>query len=142
MGIMIIPGGCRRVDAAGRSVRQSCATCERPGFCELEPRARELAELISNQWVSTREETPPAMEDLLYLERTAMAPSGVVHHGYYDDNQQAYIAWVTDRALSADAVIAWMLVPAVPETVYPAPKQKKLRKRGKMNAQLNFPVEG
>ncbi|NJN47238.1 MAG: hypothetical protein HC808_13015 [Candidatus Competibacteraceae bacterium] len=138
MGIMIIPGGCRRVDTNGQSVRQNCDTCVRPGFCELEPRARELAEQISQQWVSTREETPPVMEDLLYLERSPAVPSGVVHHGHYDDVRNAYVAWATDHALPADAVIAWMLIPAVPEKIY---QSHRMRKARKTTARLNS-VEG
>jgi len=135
MGIMIIPGGCRRIDTNGQSVRQSCETCVRPGVCEMEPRARELAEQISQQWISTREETPPAMEDLLYLERSSMVPSGfIVHHGYYDENNKNYVAWATNHALSAETIIAWMLIPEIPEKIY---QSRRVRNSSNMAARLN-----
>jgi hypothetical protein len=140
MGIMIIPGGCRKVDNNGQSVRKSCDTCMQPGICAMEPRARELAELISQQWVSARKETPPAREDLLYLERSSRVPSGIVHHGYYDESRKVYIAWATDHTLPANAVIAWMLVPPVPETIHQSRKSKG-RNSGKPVACLNS-VEG
>ncbi|MEE4380209.1 MAG: hypothetical protein V2J55_22205 [Candidatus Competibacteraceae bacterium] len=142
MGIMIIPGGCRQVDDNGQLVRQSCETCVRPGFCEFEPRAREMAEEVSQQWVSTCEEPPPAMEDLLYLECSSLVPSGVVvHHGYYDENNKTYVAWTTNHALPADSVIAWMLIPAVPEKIFQTRSKGNLRNSGRTTTRLNS-VEG
>ena len=119
MGITIIAGGCRTASEDGKIVEEnSCNTCDRQGVCELEPRARQLAELMSEQWVSTGEDLPPDMYPILYLEYPSEAAGGTVHFGYYDGESRVYCEWASKLSLAEESVVAWMLVPEVPERIY------------------------
>lgn len=130
VGIMIMPGGCRKAGKNDRLERQSCNSCPRQGGeCEDEPQARELASMMAQQWVSCRDERPPLLEAILFLEYPSDLPSGNIRHGYYDGDSATYVEWASGFALPESAVVAWMLVPDVPKDIYRTSRRRDAVKR-------------
>lgn len=84
----------------------------------MEPRVRQLSELMSEQWVSTAEEPPPDMVLILFLVYPSEEEMGTVRCGYYDGDAGTYREWPTGHVFPWEAVIGWMLVPEVPASLY------------------------
>jgi hypothetical protein len=118
MALTIFAGGCRYTTDDGKTKTKHCNECFSQGTCELEPRARELAEIISRQWVSTENLPPPEETAILYLEYPSETLAGTVYLGYYEADEGRYLELATGEALSEQAVIAWMTLPEVPEEIY------------------------
>jgi hypothetical protein len=113
---MIFAGGCRYTTDDGKMKR--CTECFSQDTCKLEPHARELAESISRQWVSTEDLLPPEATPVLYLEYPSELPAGTVHIGYYQTDRGRYIEQLSGESLREKAVIAWMPLPEVPAAIY------------------------
>jgi hypothetical protein len=118
MGLTILAGGCRYMTDTGKIEEKRCDSCAARGVCEMEPRARELAAILSNQWVRTDAALPPKTALILYLEYPSQVPSGTVRCGYYDSRRQQYIEQGSGKTLPANRVIAWMSLPEVPSEIY------------------------
>ena len=118
MPITILAGGCRRTTATGQVEEKSCQACPEQNTCDLEPRARELARMISNQWVKSHERPPPTETPILYLEYPSAEPSGTVHCGFYNRRRRKFIEQGSAEAIPKDRVIAWMPIPQVPLEIY------------------------
>jgi hypothetical protein len=131
-----MPGGCRRTGKTGQLERQNCNQCVRQGFCEIEPRARELGEMLAQQWVSCKEETPPPLEAILFLEYPSDMPSGTVRHGYYESDSETYVEWISGQAWPRPAVIAWLLVPDVPAAIFKS--HERLTRRARKQPSIQF----
>ncbi len=118
MGLTIFAGGCRYTTDDGKTKIKHCNECFSYDTCKLEPRARELAESISRQWVNTEDLLPPEARPVLYLEYPSELPAGTVHIGYYEADRGRYIEQVSGESLLKKAVIAWMPLPEVPAAIY------------------------
>ncbi|MFO1428570.1 MAG: hypothetical protein U1F76_00285 [Candidatus Competibacteraceae bacterium] len=118
MGLMIFAGGCRYPAADGKTTTKQCKECHSFGACELEPQARALSELLSNQWISTAESSPPGGTAILYLEYPSELRTGTIHVGYYESDDRSYIEQSSGASLPDKAVIAWMPLPEVPAGIY------------------------
>jgi len=118
MSLMILAGGCRRTTDTGQVEEKYCKECPEQTACDLEPRARELARMVSSQWVKTRDRPPPQAVPLLYLEYPSAEPSGTVHCGAYDGRRRQFIEQQSGEAVPKDAVIAWLPIPTVPTEIY------------------------
>ncbi len=118
MGLTIIAGGCRSTTADGKTTTTRCAACPSQGACELEPRARELATIVSDQWVSTADLAPPEETRILYLEYLSGLESSAVRLGSYDAAKGAYLEAASGQVLPEKTVIAWMLIPEAPPAIY------------------------
>ena len=118
MTIMILAGGCRRTTDTGQEEEKYCHECPEQNSCDLEPRARELARIISSQWVKTHDRPPPQAALILYLEYPSAEPSGTVRCGSYDGRRRKFIEQESGEATPKNLVIAWMPVPEVPVEIY------------------------
>jgi hypothetical protein len=120
MGLTILAGGCRYMTDTGKIEEKYCDQCPVQGSCEIEPHAREIAAILSRQWVRTDFVLPPKARLVLYLEYPSNVPSGTVYCGYYDRRRHQYIEQGSGKTLPAERIIAWMGLPEVPKEIYPA----------------------
>ena len=97
---------------------KDCPEGPEQNSCDLEPRARELARIISSQWVKTHDRPPPQAALILYLEYPSAEPSGTVHCGSYDGRRRKFIEQESGEATPKNLVIAWMPIPKVPTEIY------------------------
>ena len=118
MPIMIFAGGCRRTTDTGQEEEKDCHECPEQNSCDLEPRARELARIISSQWVKTHDRPPPEAAPILYLEYPSAELSGTVHYGSYDGRRRKFIEQESGEATPKNLVIAWMPIPKVSTEIY------------------------
>jgi hypothetical protein len=84
----------------------------------MEPRARELEVLVSDQWVSSSVELPPEKRPVLFLEHSSKTPLDTVRYGHYDHNEKKFRESASGKILPAESIIAWMPVPRVPGRIY------------------------
>ena len=118
MPIMILASSYRRTTDIGQEEEKDYHECPEQNSCDLEPRARELARIISSQWVKTHDRPPPQAAPILYLEYPSAEPSGIVHYGSYDDRRRKFIEQESGEATPKNLVIAWMPIPKVPTEIY------------------------
>ncbi len=118
MPITIIAGGCRVISDEGRVATNRCDTCPQQGNCDREARARELETLVSDQWVSSSIELPPAKSPILFLEHSSKMPFDTVRYGHYDHDERKFKEFASDKTLPEESIIAWMPVPRVSGKIY------------------------
>ncbi len=119
MGITIFAGGCRQTTPEGKLEEKNCNECADQGFCELEPCARTMAQIITAPWISTTDGSPAEATAVLYLEYPSEAtPLGKIRYGHYDKTRKRYVEQSSGDSLSDKYVIAWMPVPAIPDAIY------------------------
>jgi hypothetical protein len=125
MAIKIFAAGCRHMtDTNGVEVRH-CDQRFAQNACELEPRVRELTELIRSQWTQTSAVRPPQEVAVLYLEYPSAKPFGTVHYGHYVAHQRQFIEQGSGEVLPEELVMAWMPIPAPPAGIYDEPRFRK-----------------
>jgi hypothetical protein len=119
MGITIFAGGCRQTTQDGKSEEKNCNKCAEQGLCELEPRARKLAQIITAPWISTVDRSPAEATAVLYLEYPSEeTPLGKIRYGHYEKTRKRYVEQASGSSLFEKYVIAWMPVPAIPNAIY------------------------
>jgi hypothetical protein len=118
MPITIIAGGCRVTSDEGKIGTSHCDFCPQQGNCDMEPRARELEELVSDQWVNSSLELPPEKKPILFLEHSSKAPLDTIRYGQYEHHKKKYTESSSGRTLPEEAIIAWMPIPRVPGRIY------------------------
>jgi hypothetical protein len=130
---MIFAGGCRSKTDIGHIEEKHCNECQAYELCELEPRARQMAKIVSEQWVRTSDMAPSRTTPLLYLEYPSFEPNGTLHLGHFDRQRRRFVEQGTGETLSEHAVIAWMPVPPAP-----VPVQREVRISRTRNSGLYF----
>lgn len=138
MGITIFAGGCRYTTETGEIAEKRCDECFSHGTCDLEPRARELGRLISNQWLSTADLPPPEDTAILYLEYPSAEPAGTIRLGDYDGLSGQYREQGSGERLPDSAVVAWMLVPPVPTEIFREQQPRRHRQNRRVVTRLNL----
>lgn len=118
MGITIMAGGCRTIDKKGKLEERQCNTCFSRTTCELEPRARKLSALFSNQWVKREDLLPLASNPILYLAYSSTSPTEVLHLGHYDSSLQGFVEKNSGVLIPEQQVLAWMAIPTVPAEIH------------------------
>lgn len=77
-----------------------------------------LADILSHQWIRTDAALPPAATTVLYLGYSSDTAADTIHCGHYDSHRQAFVEQGSGAALPQEAVIAWMMIPKLPATIY------------------------
>jgi len=128
MGLTIVAGGCRDTnEATGKIEEQHCNTCVAQEHCELHPQARQLAEVIANQWLRTDAKPPPADTAILLLQYSARNAASQARLGRYDSKRRLYIEAGSNNTLPERTVLAWMPIPPVPDAILKTAAAKKRR---------------
>jgi hypothetical protein len=127
VAIEIFAGGCRLTTDTGKIEERYCNECPEQTACDLEPRARELARIIANQWVNARDALPSKAVGVLYLESSSAESSRTVHYGYYDQRQRQFIEQGSAKVIPENLVIAWMPVLEVPVEIYKKGRALKIK---------------
>jgi hypothetical protein len=111
-------GGCRTIDNKGKLEERQCNNCFSRTACELEPRARELSALFSNQWVKREDLLPLASSPILYLTYSSTSSTEALHVGYYDGTRKCFVEQSNSAMIPEEQIIAWMAIPKVPTEIY------------------------